>query len=74
MWNSIVSVPDHCLCFYFSRALKSKVNSPMWSDFELIRYFMSVQVICKLHKDPIKIKHAALRTTSNMVFSALKGK
>ena len=35
---------------------------------------MPVQVICKSHKDQIKTKKAMLRTMSNMVFLALKGK
>ena len=37
-----------------SRAIYFEVNSPIWWEFELVRDFMPVQVICKCHKDPIK--------------------
>ena len=42
--------------FWHSRASNSKVNSLIVPEFGLVRDFMSVQVICKFHKDPIKIR------------------
>ena len=50
------------------RASNSKVNIPIWPEFELARDCMPVQIICKSHKDPIKNKKAMLRPRTNMAF------
>ena len=34
--------------------MAAKVSSLIWTEFELIRNFMPVHVICYFHKDPIK--------------------
>ena len=52
------------VCFFCA---KGEV-SPIWPEFELIRVYMPVQIICKSHKDSIKTKKAMLRTRSIMVF------
>ena len=38
------------------KARNSKVNGLIWPEFELVRDFMPVQIMCKSHKDPIKTK------------------
>ena len=43
-----------------SRTINYEVNSPIWSEYELIRDFIPVQVIGKFHKDQIKTKRAML--------------
>ena len=34
MWDLIVSVPDHCLSFYFSNHCKRSPRMPYFSSFE----------------------------------------
>ena len=51
----------------------SKVNSPIWPEFELILDFIPVQIICKFHKVSIKTRQAMRRTRSNMGFFDTKG-
>ena len=42
--------------FWHARANNFKVNNVILPEFELVRNFIPVQVICKFHKDPIKTK------------------
>ena len=42
--------------FQRSRASNSKVNSSIWPEIKLIRYFISVLIICKYEEDLIKMK------------------
>ena len=46
-----------------SGASNSKVNSPIWPEFELIRDYMTVLVTCKFEDDSIKSEGAILWTT-----------
>ena len=59
--------------FQHSKAVHSEVNSPNRPEFELIRDFMSVQVICKFHKDPIKTIQTFLQPRLNIVCFGTKG-
>ena len=58
--------------FWHSRASNFKVNSVNLPVFELVRDFMSVQVICNFHKDSIETKQAMPRSRSNMAFFCTK--
>ena len=47
--------------FRHSRANDSKVNSPIWPEFQLMQDFMAVLVTCKFEDDPIKSEALASR-------------
>ena len=51
-----------------------RVTSAILLEFELVRDFIPVQVICNFHKDPVKTKPDMLRTRSIWDFPTLKGK
>ena len=59
--------------FLHSRASNSKVHSAILPEYELIRDFMPVPVICNFHEDPIKTNQAMLGTRLNMGFFGIKG-
>ena len=44
MWDLIVSVPDHCLSFYFENCLLFLVNL-----FYVNVYYVSLFVLCSLY-------------------------
>ena len=53
--QAMLRTQPNMLCFFFhSRASNSRVNSAIWLEFQLVQYFMPVQVTCNFHKDPIK--------------------
>ena len=39
MWDLIVSVPDHCLSFYFSLSIQSKMGIKFLSFQSLLRQY-----------------------------------
>ena len=49
--------------FRHSRASNTRVNSPIWPEFEFIRDFMAILVTCKFEDDSIKGQGTFLRTT-----------
>ena len=49
------------------------MNIPIWPEFETVRDFTPVPIICKSRKDPIKTKKVMLQTRSNMVFFGTQG-
>ena len=51
------------IVFSALKASNSKVNGPIWPEFELIRDVMPVLVTCKFEEDSIKSEVAILRTT-----------
>ena len=56
-----------------SRAAKSAVRSPIWSNFELVQDFMVVLLTCKNEEDPIKKRGARVFTTLYINFSDVQG-
>ena len=45
------------------KAIKSKVNSLIWPEIELVRDFMDVLVTCKFDEAPIKNEEVIDQTT-----------
>ena len=56
------------IIFSAIKAGNSKVNSPLWPNFEHMWDFMPAQVICKFHKDPKKNERTMSWTMSSMAF------
>ena len=54
--------------FRHSRAAYSIVSGPIWPNFELVRDFMHILVICKYKKDRIKNNR---KKGGNIVFSII---
>ena len=52
-----------------SRAAKSAVHGPIWSNFELVQDFMVVLLTCKNEEDWIKNRGARVFTTLYIIFS-----
>ena len=64
------------VCGDFSRrssVANSTVHSPIWSNFELVQYFMVVLLTCKNEGDPIKNRGARVITTLYINFSDVQG-
>ena len=40
--------------FWHTRAINTKTNIPIWTEFEYFRDFIHVKVLCNFHKYPIK--------------------
>ena len=72
-----LSSGQHCLhyviIFHSSRASKSKENSSIWPEIELIWDFIAVLVTCKFEEHPIKNEVATDRTRSTMGFFGSQG-
>ena len=49
MWNLIVSVPDHCLSFYFAETLILTISSPKDSNMTFVgsRGFAELEILKK---------------------------
>ena len=56
------------MVFSAIKAGYSKVNSPLWPNFEHMWDFMLAPDICKFHKDLIKNERTMLWTMSSMAF------
>ena len=56
-----------------SRAANPAVLGPIWPNFELVRDFMDVLIICKYEEDPIKNEGARVVTTLYINISDTKG-
>ena len=54
MWDLIVSVPDHCLSFYFSIFNNFFVYSPICMKFVLNRLVLEVLSFSLVRKNDIK--------------------
>ena len=55
-----------------SRECNSKINDPIWPDFDFIRDFMDAHLICKFQDDLIKTE-LVMMTNSNRGFFSNQG-
>ena len=62
--NNLKKVAPKKIC---SRAGNSEVNRQMWPEFELIRDFMPVLVICKFDDDWIKNEVVIMSITFSLL-------